>query len=55
VLAQGRETRKNYIELLSDEIDERRAVESLDKSRHLMKNYLRDLVAAVLGRHSDAR
>jgi hypothetical protein len=54
--AQQRESRKNYIGILSDNIEEQRAAESPPKSDRAMKVYLRDfLMAAVLNRPGAAR
>ncbi len=46
--AHERESGRNYIGLLSDQIEEQRALESLQKSDRLMRNYLRRLMAAML-------
>jgi hypothetical protein len=53
--AQERELRKNYIGILSDQIEEQHATDSLPKSGRLMKDYLLGLMAAVLNRNGDAR
>jgi hypothetical protein len=53
--AQKRELRKNYIGILSDKIEEQRAIESLPKSDRLMKDYFRELMAVILNRQGDAR
>ena len=53
--AQERELKKNYIGILSDNSEDQRAAESRPKSDHLMKDYLRDLMAAVLNRPGAAR
>jgi len=45
--AQKRELKRNYIGLVSDEDDERRATEMPEASRP-MKDYLLGLLAAVL-------
>jgi hypothetical protein len=45
--AQKRELKRNYIGLVSDEDDERRAAEMPEANRP-MKEYLRGLLAAVL-------
>jgi hypothetical protein len=50
--AQQWEMRKNYIGLISDRIDEQRAIESLARSHDLMKNYLRRLMSGVLKQRS---
>jgi hypothetical protein len=52
--AQQRETRKNYIGILSDQLEDRHAADSLAESGRRMKDYLLGLVAAVLNRHGDA-
>ncbi len=46
--ADERESGRNYIGLLSNQIEEQRALESLQKSDRLMRNYLRRLMAAML-------
>lgn len=53
--AQQRESKKNYIGILSDETDEQRAVDSLTKSDRFMKEYLLGLMAAVLNRGAKTR
>jgi hypothetical protein len=53
--AQERESTKNYIGVLSDNIEEQRASESLPKSARLTKDYLLGLMAAVLNRPGAAR
>ncbi len=53
--AQERELRKNYIGILSDKIEEQRTVESLAKSEGRMKDYLLDLMTAMLNHRSTAR
>jgi HD superfamily phosphohydrolase YqeK len=53
--AQKRQLRKNYIGIVSDKIEEQRAVESLAKSDRLLKDYLRGLMTAVLNGDDDAR
>jgi hypothetical protein len=53
--AQERELRKNYIGILSDEVDEQRTVESLVKSDGRMKDYLLGLMTAMLNHRSAAR
>jgi hypothetical protein len=52
--AQPQQLRKNYIGLVSDKVEEQRAVESQAKPDHRVKVYFRTLVAAVRNRH-DAR
>jgi hypothetical protein len=49
----GNET--DYIGIVSDKIDEQRAVESPAKSDDLMKNYLRRLMSAMLKQRSGIR
>jgi len=51
--AQQRELKKNYIGIVSDELEDRRAADSPAKSDLRMKDYLRGLVAAVLNRQDD--
>ncbi len=41
--AQQRELRKNYIGLVSDKVEDQRAVESQAKPDHRVKNYFRTL------------
>ncbi|WP_291684519.1 hypothetical protein [Bradyrhizobium sp.] len=53
--AQQRELKKNYIGIVSDALDEQRAVASLAKSDNLTKKYLLGLMAAVFNRDADAR
>ncbi len=53
--AQERELRKNYIGILSDKIEEQRTVESPAKSEGRMKDYLLDLMTAMLNHRSTAR
>jgi len=53
--AQERETRKNYIGIVSDKVDERQAMESLARSDDLAKNYLRRLMSAMLKQRSGIR
>ena len=52
---QKRELKKNYIGIVSDTIDEQRAVASLEKSDRLTKKYLLGLMAAVFHRDADPR
>jgi hypothetical protein len=53
--AQERELRRNYIGIVSDQIEEQRAVDSLQKSDRLMSNYLLRQIAAMLNHRGDAR
>lgn len=53
--ARERESRRNYIGILSDKLEEQHAADSLPKSGRLMKDYLLGLMAAVLNRDGDAR
>jgi hypothetical protein len=53
--AQERESRKNYIGVLIDAIEQQRAAESTRKSDRLVKDYFRGLIVAVLNRDGDAR
>jgi hypothetical protein len=53
--AQKREAGKNYIGLLSDEIEERRAAEGQAATDRRMKDYVIGLMAAVFRRRSEAR
>jgi hypothetical protein len=53
--AQDQKLRKNYISILSDKYEEQRVVDSLAKTDRLAKDYLLDLVAAVLKRKAAAR
>jgi hypothetical protein len=48
---QPRETRKNYIGVVSNKFDEQCAVELQTKSDHRVKDYLFRLMALVLKRH----
>jgi hypothetical protein len=43
-----RERGRNFIGILDNQIEEQRALESLQKSDRLMRNYLRRLMAAML-------
>ena len=52
---QKRETGKNYIGLLSDEIEEPRAAETQSATDRRMKAYVLGLMAAMFGRRSEAR
>jgi hypothetical protein len=53
--AQDQQLKKNYISILSDRPEEERAVASLARTERHAKNYLLDLVAAVLSRKTAAR
>ena len=48
--AQQQEPSKNYIGILSDRLEDQREAMLLVKSNRPMKDYLRDLMAAVLNR-----
>ena len=52
---QDQELKKNYISILSDKPEEERAVDSLAKTGRHAKDYLLDLVAAMLSRKAAAR
>lgn len=51
---QEQEVRKNYIGIVSDTTEEQRVVDSVARSRPVVKDYLRDLMAAVLKRRGKA-
>jgi hypothetical protein len=53
--AQQRQSRKNYIGVVSDSCDEQCAVELQAKSEHRVKDYLFRLVAVVRNRRSGAK
>ncbi len=53
--AQKREMKRNYIGLVSDEPDRPHAPEAPPPSRRPMKDYLRDLLAAMFELRGDAR
>jgi hypothetical protein len=53
--AQERELRKNFIAILNDKAEERRAVASLAKSDRPVKDCVRVLTAVILNRFGDAR
>jgi len=53
--AQQRESRKNYIGLVSDRAEEQRAFERQPKSDHRVKDYLRSLISIVRNRHGEAK
>ena len=52
---QRRESRRNYIGLVSDEAEQTYAVKTQAQGGPPIKDYLRGLLAAVLGRRSEAR
>lgn len=52
---QKRETGKNYIDLLSDEIEEQRRAELAAAADRRTKPYVLDLMAAMFGRRGEAR
>jgi len=51
---KNRESKKNFIGIVSDNTEEQRAVESLAKSNRVLGEYLRGLIAAALNRRSKA-
>jgi hypothetical protein len=53
--AQKREPRKNYIGVLSDEIEQQRAAEAPATADRRMKDYVLGLMAAVFNRRDQAR
>lgn len=53
--AQQRDLRKNYIGIVSDRIEEQRAVEPAAKSGDLVRDYFLALMAAVLKRGRETR
>jgi hypothetical protein len=53
--AQQLEPSKNYIGILSDRLEDPREAVLLVKSNRPLKDYLRDLMAAVLNRGGNAR
>jgi hypothetical protein len=53
--AQQRQLRKNYIGVVSDELDEQCAVELQVKSDHRVTDYLFRLMAVVRSRRSGAK
>ena len=53
--AQRHEPSKNYIGILSDRLEDQHEAMLLVKSNRPMKDYLRDLMAAVLNRGGNAR
>ena len=52
---QKRETGKNYIGLLNEEIDEQRTVEASSPADRRVKEYFRGLMAVMLNRRGEAR
>jgi hypothetical protein len=50
-----RQSRKNYIGILDDRIEELRAADPPAKSDRPVKDYFRGLIAAVLDRQRNAR
>jgi hypothetical protein len=52
--AQKQELRKNYIDILSERIDEQCATEPVAKSHRLMKDFFRGLIASVLIRRGNS-
>ncbi|MEO6842697.1 MAG: hypothetical protein ABI192_18275 [Bradyrhizobium sp.] len=53
--AQERESKRNFIAILSDNTEEQRAVESLAKSDRPVSRALLHLMAAVLNRRANVR
>ena len=53
--AQQQDLRKNFIGIVNDRIAEQRAVESLAKSGHFVKEYFLTLMAAVMKRQRETR
>jgi hypothetical protein len=53
--AQKRDLKRNYIGLISDEDDERRAAPMRPEARRPTKDYLLGLLAAMLARRSRPR
>jgi hypothetical protein len=53
--AQKRESKRNYIGLVSDEADQQYAAKAQPQSSQPMKNFIRGLLAVVLERRSEAR
>ena len=53
--AQQRNLKKNYIGIVNDRVAEQRAVETLSKSGHSVKEYLLALTVAVLKRRRETR
>ena len=53
--AQKREARKNYIGLLSDELEAPHAATSPAAADRLIRNYILGLMANLFGRRGEAR
>ena len=53
--AQQRDSKKNYIGIVSDSVAEQRAIESLAKSGDFVRDYFLALMAAVLKRRRETR
>lgn len=53
--AQPRDSRRNFIGIVNDRVDEQRAVESLAKSDHLVKDFFVAVMAVVLKRQDETR
>ena len=53
--AQQRDSRRNFIGIVSDRVEEQRAVESLAKSDHLVKDFFVALMAVLLKRQGETR
>jgi hypothetical protein len=49
---QEREVRKNYIGIVCDRTEEQRAIASVSHSTHLMRDYVRGLMAALFSRRN---
>jgi len=45
--AQERQSKKNYIGIVCDNADEQRAIESLPRSDHFVKDYVRALMGVL--------
>ena len=54
-MSAKREKARNYIGLLSDAIEERRAAEALAGADHRVERYVLGVMAAVFRRRSEAR
>ena len=52
---QKRELRKNYIGLVSEELEEQRAAEVQSVTDRRMQEYVRGMMATILSRRSEAR
>ncbi|HMH99415.1 MAG TPA: hypothetical protein VK577_23035 [Bradyrhizobium sp.] len=52
---QKRELRKNYIGLVSEELEEQRAAEVQSVTDRRMQEYVRGMMATILSRRNEAR